>query len=30
VGDPNGRFRGRIEEAEGDFIPIGRPTISTN
>ena len=29
VGDPYGRVRGRIEGAEGDFNPIGRPTVST-
>ena len=30
VGNPNGRVRGRIEGAEGDGNPIGRPTVSTN
>ena len=30
VRDPNGRVRGRIEGAEGDGNPIGRPIISTN
>jgi hypothetical protein len=30
VGDPYGRVRGRIEGAEGDGNPIGRPTVSTN
>ena len=30
VGDPYGRVRGRIEGAEGDFNPIGRPRVSTN
>jgi hypothetical protein len=30
VRDPNGRVRGRIEGAEGDGNPIGRPTVTTN
>ena len=30
VRDPNGRVRGRIEGAEGDGNPIGRPTVSKN
>ena len=30
VRDPYGRVRGRIEGAEGDGNPIGRPTVSTN
>jgi hypothetical protein len=30
VGDPYGRVRGRIEGAEADGNPIGRPTVSTN
>jgi hypothetical protein len=29
-GDPYGRVRGRIEGAEGDGNPIGRPRVSTN
>ena len=29
-GDPYGRVRGRIEEAEGDANPIGRTTVSAN
>jgi hypothetical protein len=28
--DPNGRVRGRIERAKGDWNPTGRTTISTN
>jgi hypothetical protein len=30
VRDPNGRVRGRIEGAEEDGNPIGRPTVPTN
>ena len=30
VRDPNGRIRGKIEGAEGDGNPIGRPTVSAN
>ena len=30
VGDPYGTVRGRIEGAEGDGNPIGRPTVLTN
>ena len=30
VGDPYGRVRERIEEAEGDDNPIRRPTVLTN
>jgi hypothetical protein len=30
VGDPYGRVRVRIEGAEGDGNPIGRPKESTN
>ena len=30
LGDRYGRVRGRIEGAEGDGNPIGRPTVSSN
>jgi hypothetical protein len=30
VGDPSGKVRGQIEEAEGYCNPVGRPKISTN
>ena len=30
IGDSSGRVRGRIEEGEGDFNPIGRPAMLTN
>jgi hypothetical protein len=30
IGDPYGRIRGRIEGAEAEGNPIGRPTVSTN
>jgi hypothetical protein len=30
VGDPYGRVRGRVEGAERNGNPIGRPTVSPN